>query len=115
MCRRKKEPHKGLWNFVGGKIERRENHQDAAYRELWEETSISSNDISLVHVMDFTYPLENSLLEVYCGVLEHVVDVCGDENMLNWIPVSTDFTDVNQFAGFGNIYHIMSYIASNFN
>ena len=36
MCRRLKEPYMGLYNFVGGKIEKGEDGIDAAYRELWE-------------------------------------------------------------------------------
>ena len=34
MCKRRKNPYKGLSNFVGGKIEKNENGLDAAYREL---------------------------------------------------------------------------------
>ena len=47
MCKRKKEPYKGLSNFVGGKIEAGEEGYAAAYRELEEETSITKNDIIL--------------------------------------------------------------------
>ena len=36
----KKEPHKGLSNLVGGKIELHENGLAAAYRELSEETGV---------------------------------------------------------------------------
>ena len=41
MCKRKKDPYKGLSNLVGGKIESGEDGVTAAYRELWEETGIS--------------------------------------------------------------------------
>ena len=44
MCKRKKAPFKGLYNFVGGKIEPNEDHLQAAYRELAEETNISKTD-----------------------------------------------------------------------
>ena len=47
MCKRIKEPYKGLSNFVGGKIEAGEDGMDAAYRELFEETSIVREDIKL--------------------------------------------------------------------
>ena len=47
MCKRVKDPYKGLSNFVGGKIEKDENCYDAAYRELFEETSIKKEDIQL--------------------------------------------------------------------
>ena len=45
MCKRKKEPYKDLLNFVGGKIESGETDEEAAYRESFEETGISSDDI----------------------------------------------------------------------
>ena len=38
FCKRTKEPYKGLYNFVGGKVEPGESSFDAAYRELQEET-----------------------------------------------------------------------------
>jgi len=53
FCKRHKEPYKGLYNLVGGKIEQGEDCLAAAYRELFEETGIA--DIELAHVMDFTY------------------------------------------------------------
>ena len=42
MCRRLKEPYMGLYNFVGGKIEKGEDGIDAAYRELREETGCTA-------------------------------------------------------------------------
>ena len=49
FCIRAKEPYKGLYNFVGGKVEKDETNDEAAYRELFEETGISRNDIELDH------------------------------------------------------------------
>ena len=37
MCKRRKDPYKGLLNFVGGKIKDGEEHFASAYRELFEE------------------------------------------------------------------------------
>ena len=34
MCKRTKDPYMGLYNLVGGKIEKEENGSAAAYREL---------------------------------------------------------------------------------
>ena len=45
MCERKADPYKGLKNFVGGKIEPGESGEKAAYRELFEETGIASEQI----------------------------------------------------------------------
>ena len=38
MCLRRKDPYKGLYNLVGGKVEPGETGEEAAYRELAEET-----------------------------------------------------------------------------
>ncbi len=110
MCKRRRNPYKGLLNFVGGKIEKDENGLDAAYRELEEETTISRNDIVLSHLMDFTYYFGNCYLEVYVGKLNKAVDVSGDENELYWSTLDHDFFDVTQYAGEGNIGHIMMHV-----
>ena len=109
MCKRKKDPYKGLANFVGGKIEKNENGLDAAYREL-EETTITKDDIMLLHIMDFTYYIENYYLEVYVGKLNKIVDVNGTENKLFWSTLDNNFFDETQYAGEGNIGHIVQHI-----
>lgn len=114
MCRRRKPPYKGLLNFIGGHIEPGETHEAAAYRELCEETSITQNDIELIHIMDLSYPLEDdSLCEVWCGTLKHSVTVAGEENPLFWIDSDSDFSDITRFSGVGNIYHMIMYIKAN--
>lgn len=110
MCKRRKNPYKGLLNFVGGKIEKDEYGLDAAYRELLEETSVTRNDIVLSHLMDFTYPLDDCYLEVYVGKLNKQVEVRGDENDLYWSLLDKNFFDATQYAGEGNIGHIMMHI-----
>jgi len=112
MCKRSKEPYKGLYNLVGGKIDPNEDGLTAAYRELREETGII--DVALVHIMDFTYYLQDScVVEVYVGKLIYSVDVCGDEKELTWIDTQEDFFDMNRFAGEGNIGHIFEIIKQN--
>ena len=110
MCKRRHNPYKGLSNFVGGKIEENENGLDAAYRELEEETAITKNDITLSHLMDFTYHFGNCYLEVYVGKLNKSVDVSGDENELYWSTLDHNFFDATQYAGEGNIGHIMMHV-----
>lgn len=114
MCRRIKDPYKGLKNFVGGKIEAGENGVDAAYRELFEETGIMREDIALVHLMDFTYPLDPCYVEVYAGQLKRDVSISGEENPLFWSGLDSDFFDMRQYAGEGNIGHIMEHIKLNY-
>ena len=55
MCIRTKEPYKGKYNLVGGKIEKENDGLNEAYRELVEETGINKNDISLNYFMDIKY------------------------------------------------------------
>ena len=55
FCIRTKDPYKGKYNFVSGKVEENETNDEAAYRELFEETGISKNDIELDHFMDLNY------------------------------------------------------------
>lgn len=110
MCKRKKNPYKGLSNFVGGKIEVGEDGMDAAYRELFEETAITKDDIKLTHLMDFTYHMAGEYVEVYVGRLNKEFEVFGEENELYWSTLDHDFFDPTLYAGEGNIGHIMMHI-----
>ncbi|SDX31867.1 NUDIX hydrolase [Paenibacillus sp. CF384] len=110
MCKRLKEPYKGLSNLVGGKIEPGESGIDAAYRELAEETGISQEDVTLHHVMDFTYYLQDCYVEVYAGKLKRDVEPAGDENELYWSELHHDFFDMSRYAGEGNIGHMIEQV-----
>ena len=107
MCRRSKDPYKGKLNLVGGKIEQGEDHLAAAYRELNEETGLTKSDITLTRFLTFDYPLDNCYVEVYGGALDKEVEVRGDENKLLWVSMSENFFDTENFAGEGNIGHML--------
>ena len=110
MCKRLKNPYLGLYNMVGGKIEKGESSENAAYRELFEETGITEEQIKLTHLMDFTYYLDDCYVEVFVGGLNCEVTVSGDENILFWSDFEHNFFDMNEYAGEGNIGHIMEHI-----
>lgn len=110
MCKRLKDPYKGLNNLVGGKIERGEPGIEAAYRELHEETGITGDDVKLHRIMDFTYYLQQCYVEVYAGRLKRDVQVAGDENELYWSDLEQDFFDMSLFAGEGNIGHMVEQV-----
>lgn len=107
MCNREKEPYKGKLNLVGGKVEKNEIDLDAAYRELYEETGISKEDIKLIHIMKFEYEKPNFRLDVYAGQLKKNINLVEELNKLYWIDLKENFFDENRFAGEGNIGHML--------
>lgn len=110
MCRRRRDPYNGLYNLVGGHIESGESGEDAAYRELFEETGITRGDINLRHLMDFAYYNQDCYVEVWCGRLMHDVKLVPEEHPLEWLEFDHDFFDMNKFAGEGNIGHMLEQI-----
>ena len=107
MCERSKEPYKGKFNLVGGKIEENEDELSAAYRELEEETGISNNDITLTHLMNFEYKVDDIELQVYTGKLNKEVELIEEVNKLYWIDKNENFFDYTKYAGEGNIGHML--------
>lgn len=110
FCIRAKELYKGLYNFVGGKVEEGETNDEAAYRELFEETGISNKDIELDHFMDLNYFKYENNLQVYYGILKHEVTLVEEKNKLEWITIDDGLLDNSKFAGNYNIPHIIRQI-----
>ena len=110
FCKRIKDPYKGLYNLVGGKIEKNEDGFTAAYRELNEETGIKSSDIILHHMMDFIYYNQNCYVEVYVGKLSGDIELYEETHPLEWLSVDEDFFDSGKFAGEGNIGHMVEQV-----
>lgn len=113
MCKREKEPYKGKFNLVGGKVEPNENELHAAYRELQEETGITNNDITLTHIMNFEYKLLDTELEVFAGKLNKKVELVEELNKLYWIDKTENLFDLEKFAGEGNIGHMLQQVELN--
>lgn len=109
MCMREKQPYKGLYNLVGGKVET-EDFLEEAYRELGEETGITKKDIILEHLMDFRYTRQDLELQVYYGFVEKNIVLKEEINKLKWISMEEEFSNLNKFAGVGNIHHILNII-----
>lgn len=110
FCIRAKEPYKGMYNFVGGKVEEGESNDDAAYRELFEETGISNTDIKLDHFMDLNYFKYENNLQVYYGILENEVELVEEKNKLEWVKIDDGLLNNDKFAGNYNIPHIIRQI-----
>ena len=110
FCIRAKEPYKGLYNFVGGKVEENESNDEAAYRELFEETGISRKDIELDHFMDLNYFKDENNLQVYYGILKHEITLVEEKNKLEWVVINENLLNNEKFAGNYNIPHIIRQI-----
>ena len=108
FCKRMKDPYKGLFNFVGGKVEPGEDSEAAAYRELEEETGITRRQIQIYRLMDIRYYHQGFDLELYVGQLEDDVVLKEETNPLTWLSLDENFADKNRFAGEQNIAHIMN-------
>jgi len=110
FCIRTKEPYKGKYNFVGGKVEKGETNDEAAYRELFEETGISKTDIKLDHFMNLNYFKYENNLQVYYGILNHEINLVEEKNKLEWVELNEELLNNNKFAGNYNIPHIITQI-----
>ncbi len=107
MCYRSKDPYKNKYNFVGGKIEEGESSISSAYRELYEETGISKNEINLKPLMDYVWHPAHMSMDVYIGKLSNDMELIEEVNKLHWIDVKENFFDMERFAGEGNIGHMI--------
>lgn len=104
MCKRTKEPYMGMYNLVGGKIEKDNDGLNEAYWELEEETKIKKEDLDLIYVK------WDKELEVYYGKLNKDVELVEEVNKIEWINIDDNFSDMNKYAGEGNIGHIIEEI-----
>ena len=110
MCKRTKEPYMGMYNLVGGKIEKENDGLNEAYRELEEETDVKKSDVDLIHFMNLTYTKWDKELEVYYGILKNEVELIEEVNKLEWVSINDNFFDMSKYAGEGNIGHIIEEI-----
>ncbi len=108
MFIRDREPFKGLYNCPGGKLEKYDlSNLTGAYRELFEETNITTSDITLELYGTFKVD-QNTLLDVYVGdLLNSNVKLISEGAILEWIdiPYILDPENSNKFAS-----HLVSYI-----
>jgi len=110
MCLRTKNPYKGLYNLVGGKVEVDESDFEAAYRELFEETGIKRQDITLHRLVDFRYHQHHIEVQSYVGVINQDYPLTEEVNTLHWLSSDENFFDMTKFAGEGNIGHMIEHV-----
>jgi 8-oxo-dGTP diphosphatase len=89
LLKRAKEPNKGKYVPVGGKIDRFETPNDAVIREVFEETSIQLDSViycgSLVETSPINY---NWISFIYSMEIPFQSSPACDEGQLEWIHES---------------------------
>lgn len=103
-------PKHGVYNFIGGHVESGESSMHATYRELLEETGITSVDIDLLFIRNECVNVNKQLYDhgwdmyITCGVLKQEVPIKAEENAsLLWVSID-DPRILTDTMGFGNCY-----------
>jgi len=109
MKRAAKEPFKGKYNVLGGKIEPSEYPLMSAYREMEEESGYTEADVKLKPMMNYHWqPLDTDMYVFYGTVNKRKSYVKENkEDDYIWMSVSADFFIEELFAGYGNIGHMI--------
>jgi len=66
--------------------------------------------VTLTHLMDFTYHLTDTELQIYVGKLNKEVVLQEEAHSLHWINTNENFFDMTNYAGEGNIGHILEIV-----
>jgi 8-oxo-dGTP diphosphatase len=83
LVRRAMNPSKGLWVFPGGYVDAGESVEDAARREVWEETGLTVRLERMLGV--YSRPGEDVVLIVYAGqVLTGTLNAGDEETEAAW-------------------------------
>jgi 8-oxo-dGTP diphosphatase len=98
LSRRGIEPRKDLYSFPGGFLKYGESPEDAAVREMHEETGVTVSSLSLLHVQTVRYGQEETTCSIVFLAKSWEGDFkAGDDSAeLAWKPI--DFIDSDQFA-----------------
>lgn len=76
------------WEFPGGKVECGETHQEALYRELYEELGIKVQADSFVATGTFELDEKKIVLHVYEAKIFDGIPVLKEHNAICWVEIS---------------------------
>lgn len=91
MIKRKNHPCMGMWALPGGFVDMDESLQDAARRELWEETNVSNAPLSqLVTLGELNRdPRDRTISTGYVSLIEECPVKSGDDaSDARWFEIS---------------------------
>lgn len=115
LLKRAKEPHKGMFTPVGGKIDPHESPKAAAIRETREETGIVLTDMTYCGLLTETSPVKyNWICFTYLAEVPMMKPPICHEGWLEWIPyknlfsISTPKTDafIYQYVMKGQVFSL---------
>ena len=77
LVKRKKDPGKGLWSIPGGLVRLGEKLEDAAKREVEEETGLTVSIVKLIDVIDAIYKDQDGQIEYHYVLVDYLGEVVG--------------------------------------
>lgn len=98
------------WIGVGGKIEEGESPKECILREVYEETGLTLNDVTLKSVVTFNFAkYDNELMFVYIAKeFTGAIKEC-NEGVLKWIPIAK----INQLKLWEGDQYFLKHIFNN--
>lgn len=109
LLKRFKEPNKGQFTPVGGKIEPFESPRQGVIRETWEETGIAVSDVHFAGILTETSPSKyNWVSYVYVADIAYQSPPISNEGILEWIT----FENLQTIPTPSTDYFLYEYIAA---
>lgn len=75
LVKRKKDPGKGLWSIPGGLVRLGEKLEDAAKREVKEETGLTISIVRLIDVVDVIHEDQDGRIEYHYVLVDYLGEV----------------------------------------
>ncbi|RLE51790.1 MAG: hypothetical protein DRJ33_05160 [Candidatus Methanomethylicota archaeon] len=92
LVKRRKEPGKGLWSIPGGLVLLGERLEEAAKREVKEETGLNVKIIKLIDVVDVVYRDKDGKVEYHYVIVDYLGKPVGGQ-----ITPGSDVEEVRWF------------------